>query len=64
MECLRCQGTDFFKADQMRLSKDYRDHISPMLVDVYVCCSCGHVEMILPKDQIEKQKAFIVQDRR
>lgn len=62
MECLRCKSKSLFKANPIQLQVEHKWHDSHLLADLCICSECGHVEMILPVDQLEQQKKYIQED--
>ncbi len=62
MECLRCKGTAFFKGERIPIRVKHVDHDSNLMAECVICKCCGHIEYILPDDQLKQQIQYFRQD--
>ena len=62
MQCLRCKEKNFFKAKPVPLIACHEAHDSHLLADCMICLKCGHVEAVLPIEQLEQQKEYFMRE--
>lgn len=62
MECLRCKGTALFKGESIPIRVKHKDHDSNLMAECIICKGCGHIEYILPEEQLKQQIQYFLQD--
>lgn len=62
MKCLRCHGEQFIKAQPFEMKNDHLERTSVIKADMLFCMNCGHVEIIVPEDQLRQQLRYINED--